>query len=85
MIAPKSLIDKNLIGDWKIDTVIDKNHLGSIVTVVERKALFTVAAIVDCKKADVVKAETINITEGRAHTIKTNNGKQFSYHDKLVE
>jgi IS30 family transposase len=39
--------------------VIGKNHLGAIVTVVERKILSTVAALVDCKQADVVTTATI--------------------------
>jgi len=85
---PQIVDDKKRVGDWEIDTVIGKNHLGAIVTVVERKTLFTVAALVDCKQADVVTAATIQLLtplKGRVHTITADNGKEFAYHEKLVK
>jgi IS30 family transposase len=85
---PQIVDDKKRVGDWEIDTVIGKNHLGAIVTVVERKTLFTVAALVDCKQADVVTAATIQLLtplKDRVHTITADNGKEFAYHEKLVD
>lgn len=43
MIAkrPKVVEKKSRIGDLEIDTVIGKNHVGALVTVVDRKSKFT--------------------------------------------
>ena len=85
---PQIVDDKKRVGDWEIDTVIGKNHQGAIVTIVERKTLFTVAALVDCKQADVVTAATIQLLtplKGRVHTITADNGKEFAYHEELVD
>jgi IS30 family transposase len=85
---PQIVDDKKRVGDWEIDTVIGKNHLDAIVTVVERKTLFTVAALVDCKQADVVTTATIQLLtplKDRVHTIIADNGKEFAYHEKLVK
>ena len=85
---PRIVDDKKRVGDWEIDTVIGKNHQGAIVTVVERKTLFTVAALVESKQADAVTAATIDLLtplQGRVHTITADNGKEFAYHEKLVE
>lgn len=85
---PKVVNDKKRVGDWEIDTVIGKNHQGAIVTVVERKTLFTVAALVNSKQADPLTTATIQLLtplKSRVHTITADNGKEFSYHEKLVD
>ena len=38
---PKIVERKNRIGDFEIDTVIGKHHVGALVTVVDRKSKFT--------------------------------------------
>ena len=48
---PTVVDNKARVGDWEIDTVIGANHKGAIVTIVERKTLFTVAALVDSKQS----------------------------------
>ena len=68
--------------------MIGKNHQGAIVTVVERKTLFTVAALVNSKQADPVTTATIQLLtpmKSRVHTITADNGKEFAYHEKLVD
>ena len=85
---PEIVDNKTSVGDWEIDTVIGKNHKGAIVTIVERKTLFTVAALVDSKQADVVTDATINLLTpliGRVHTITADNGKEFSWHENFAE
>ena len=85
---PEIVDNKTRVGDWEIDTVIGKNHKGAIVTIVERKTLFTVAALVDSKQADVVTDATINLLTpliGRVHTITADNGKEFSWHENFAE
>ena len=85
---PEIVDNKTRVGDWELDTVIGKNHKGAIVTIVERKTLFTVAALVDSKQADVVTDATINLLTpliGRVHTITADNGKEFSWHENFAE
>jgi len=85
---PAVVDNKTRVGDWEIDTVIGKGHQGAIVTIVERKTLFTVAALVDSKQADVVTAATISLLTpliGRVHTITADNGKEFSWHEKFAD
>jgi IS30 family transposase len=85
---PKIVGNKKRVGEWKIDILISKNHLDTIVTVVEREALFTVAALVDCKQADVVTTPTIQLLtplKGCVHKITADNGKQFAYHEKPIK
>jgi len=79
---------KARVGDWEIDTVIGKGHQGVLVTLVERKTLFTLAAQVNSKHAEPVTKATINLLmpfHGRVHTITADNGKEFAWHSKIAE
>ena len=85
---PAVVDNKTRVGDWEIDTVIGKGHKGAIVTIVERKTLFTVAALVDSKQAGAVTTATINLLTpliGRVHTITADNGKEFAWHETFAE
>ncbi|NRB37953.1 MAG: IS30 family transposase [Pseudomonadales bacterium] len=85
---PTVVDKKTRVGDWEIDTVIGKGHKGAIVTIVERKTLFTVARLVDSKQADVVTAATIQLLTpliGRVHSITADNGKEFAWHERFAE
>ena len=77
---------KSRIGDLEIDTVIGKNHIGALVTVVDRKSKFTLIKNVPTRQADVVtKAliEMITPIKTITHTITSDNGKEFAYHKKI--
>jgi IS30 family transposase len=84
-----SIVDsKARVGDWEIDTVIGKGHQGILVTLVERKTLYTLAAQVDSKHAEPVTQAAINLLTpflGRVHTITADNGKEFAWHEKIAE
>ncbi len=85
---PKVVDDKKRVGDWEIDTVIGKGHSGALVTIVERKTLYTLIARVYGKCADWVTQSTITLLEpfiDRTHTITADNGKEFAYHKKITE
>ncbi len=87
-VRPKVVDEKARVGDWEIDTVIGKGHQGAIVTIVERKTLYTVAALVDSKQADVVTSATIKLLTpltGRVYSITADNGKEFAWHEKIAE
>ena len=76
------------VGDWEIDTVIGKGHKGALVTLVERKTLYALAAQVDSKHAEPVTKATINLLTpflGRVHTITADNGKEFAWHEDIAK
>lgn len=83
---PKIVDDKRRVGDWEIDTVIGKGHSGALVTIVERKTLYTLVARVNGKRADWVTQATIQLLEpfkDRLHSITADNGKEFAYHEQI--
>ena len=85
---PQAVDDKKRVGDWEIDTVIGKGHSGALVTIVERKTLFTLIAQVNGKYADWVAQATIKLMTPfieRIHSITADNGKEFAFHKKITE
>ncbi|MDP0561573.1 MAG: hypothetical protein QS721_04245 [Candidatus Endonucleobacter sp. (ex Gigantidas childressi)] len=69
-----------------MDTVIGKGHSGALVTIVERVTKYTVSAQVNSKSAaDVTKAtiSLLNPFKDIVQTITADNGKEFSYHEKM--
>ena len=83
---PSIVDDKSRIGDWEIDTMIGKGHSGALVTIVERVTKFTVSAQVNSKRAADVTQATIALLrpfKDVVHTITADNGKEFTYHEKI--
>jgi len=83
---PKVVEKKRRIGDLEIDTVIGKDHIGALVTAVDRKSKFTLIKKVASKHAEVVTLALIEMLEPIKPVLKTitsDNGKEFSYH-KIV-
>ena len=85
---PAVVDQKTRVGDWEIDTVIGKGHKGALVTLVERKTSFALAARVKTKQADEVAAATIELLrpyKDRTHTITADNGKEFALHEEIAK
>jgi len=83
---PKIVDKKKRIGDFEIDTVIGLNHIGALVTVVDRKSKYTIIKKVSSKKADeVTKAlvEMLTPLKPITKTITSDNGKEFAYHKQV--
>jgi len=85
---PKIVEKKNRIGDFEIDTVIGRHHIGALVTVVDRKSKYAIIKNIPTRKADEVTKALIemllplkNITK----TITSDNGKEFAYHKQVSE
>jgi IS30 family transposase len=75
------------LGDWEGDTVIGKGHRGALVTLVERKSLYTVIRGVRRKTAEAVrKAVRCGLTpyRDRVHTITYDNGREFADHEGMA-
>lgn len=84
---PKEVEKRKRVGDWEIDTMIGKNHVGAMVTIVERRTLFTLSASVPNKSAEAVTEATIKLLEpykSVLHTITADNGKEFAYHEQIT-
>ncbi len=74
---------KRRIGDWEGDTVIGKGHRGALVTLVERKARYTVIRAVRHKTAKLVRnavKQGLTPHKDRVHTITYDNGREFTDH-----
>ena len=82
----KIIEKKTRFGDFEVDTIIGKDHQGAIVTLVDRKSKFTLMKIVESKRADVVTKAIIELLypiKKLVHTITSDNGKEFSYHEDI--
>lgn len=83
---PKIVEHKKRVGDFEINTVIGKNHIGALVTIVDRASKFTLIKKVNSKKADVVSQALVDMLlpiKAITHTITSDNGKEFAYHEDV--
>jgi transposase, IS30 family len=86
-MRPRIVENKSRIGDLEIDTVIDKNHVGALVTLVDRKSKFTLIKNVPSKEAKVVTQALIEMLQSIkaiTHTITSDNGKKFAYQKEVA-
>lgn len=84
---PTVVDTKSRVGDWEIDTVIGKNHIGALVSMVDRASKYTKLALVKCKKADIVTSaieKTLKPISDAVHTLTADNGKEFAMHEKIT-
>ena len=84
-----AVVDRgNRIGDWEGDTVIGKGRKGALLTMVERKTLYTVIVRLSGKRADLLAKAAI---EGMYHmkdkvkTITFDNGLEFAKHETIAK
>ncbi len=85
---PKIVEKKNRIGDFEIDTVIGRHHIGALVTVVDRKSKFTLIKKVTSKRAEEVTKALVEMLlplKPITKTITSDNGKEFAYHKQVSD
>ena len=85
---PEVVETRGRVGDWEIDLMIGKGHSGALLTIVERKHRYSVAARIDDKTAQGVTRATIALLEPLKEyvlTITADNGKEFSGHEAIAE
>jgi len=85
---PEVVGERSRVGDWEGDTVIGKNHKGALVTLVERKSLYTLIGAVACKTAAAVGAAIVaGLTphKDRVHTLTYDNGKELAEHEQIAK
>ena len=76
------------IGDWEGDTIIGKNRKSALLTLVERKTLYTVIVKISGKKADILAdnaIETLKPLSDRFKTLTLDNGLEFAGHERIAE
>lgn len=85
---PGIVNDRARIGDWEGDTVMGKGRKSALLTLVERKTLYTVIVKLSGKRADLLaKAAIANLREfkEKVKTITFDNGLEFSEHGKIAK
>ena len=85
---PAIVDQKKRIGDWEGDTIIGKGHKGAIVSLVERKSIYTLLGKVERKKAALVADTEIRLLspfKDKVHTITKDNGLEFCDHARVAK
>jgi IS30 family transposase len=79
---------RNRIGDWEGDTIIGKGRKGALLTMVERKTLYTVIVKLTGKRADLLADAAITSMakiKDKVKTITLDNGLEFAAHEAITE
>jgi IS30 family transposase len=88
-LRPEIAEKKMEIGHWESDTMIGGNHLGVLVTHVDKTSKFLVAGLGKDKTAQEINRVTeelfVNIPLEKLKTLTCDNGKEFSYHQELSQ
>lgn len=83
-----AIVDRrSRIGDWEGDTIIGKGRQSAMLTLVERKTLYTVIVKLSGKRADLLAdalIEEMSDIEDRVKTITFDNGLEFSEHERIA-
>ncbi|WP_340620642.1 IS30 family transposase [Xenorhabdus siamensis] len=80
---PKCVDKKQRIGDWEGDTIVGKDHKSALLTLVERKSLFTFIIKLEDKTAKgVAKAATRHLSgiKNKIKTMTFDNRLEFAEH-----
>ncbi|WP_295627912.1 IS30 family transposase [uncultured Nitrosomonas sp.] len=79
---------RHRIGDWEGDTIIGKGRAGALVTLVERKTLYTVIMRLSGKHVGPLAQAVIKVMKplaARIDTITLDNGLEFAEHARIAK
>jgi len=85
---PAAANNRERFGDFEQDTIIGSNHKGAILTLVDRKTLFTKLVLLEGKNATQLSEQTIKTLKDfkpYLHTITSDNGKEFALHQTIAK
>ena len=77
----KVINNRRRIGDLEIDLIVGKNHKSFVLTICDRKTLYTMAAILPDQTADTVESKLLELLlpyKDKIHSITSDNGSEFS-------
>lgn len=83
---PKIVELKERLGDWEIDTIVGKGHVGAVVTMVDRASKLTKMYFVPRKTSEnVANALICKLLEIKDYviTITADNGGEFAKHEEV--
>ena len=84
---PRVVEQRSRIGDWEGDTVIGKSRRGALLTLVERKTLYTLIVKLNGKNAQALAEAAImalHPIRERVLTITFDNGHEFTAHEQMA-
>ena len=87
-LRPAIVDEKKRFGDLEIDTVMEKNHIGALVTINDRMTGYVKIVRVPNKESKTVTNATIKALLSLSHllyTITSDNGKEFAGHREISE
>lgn len=85
---PEIVESKTRIGDWEGDTIIGKGRKSALLTLVERKTLYTIIVPLTGKRADLLAdaaIEALKADKQNLLTLTLDNGKEFAEHERMAE
>ena len=85
---PAHVDKRRRIGDWEGDTVIGKGRKSALLTLVERKTLYTIIVKLNGKRADLLAQAMIakiSPIKARFKTLTLDNGLEFAEHEQIAQ
>ena len=85
---PKVVNRRSRFGDWEGDTIVGSRHRGAVVTHVERKSGYLLAAKVKARQSEPVNRATkrlfADLPPSLRRTLTLDNGKEFAGHETMA-
>ncbi len=85
---PPVVDEQSRVGDFELDTIVGKAHKMALVTVVDRKSLYTLIDKVETRDATSVRIALNGLLQpykDNCHTVTADNGSEFAEHLKVKE
>jgi transposase, IS30 family len=85
---PAIVETRERLGDWECDTVIGSDRKSALVTLVDRKSLFTLTQRVKRRTARNVSRAITSLLkpyQDKVHTLTFDNGSEFVEHEKVAK
>lgn len=85
---PMVVNNRRRIGDWEGDTVMGKGRKSALLTMVERKTLYTVIVKLTGKRADLLAdaaLKNMKALKSKVKTITFDNGLEFAEHERIAK
>lgn len=88
-LRPDIVETRSRAGDWEGDLITGAAGTGHLVTLVDRKTLFTLTGKVDSKHADLVRQQIrtlfAQVSSQVRKTLTLDNGKEFALHEAMAQ